>query len=68
MKDCVEKHLKDKVWDVKLPIHANTHSSVLIHEGSLNAPVVEEIAILMPDNNILTKNHMRYVTFNYRNQ
>ena len=68
VKDYVEEHLKDKVWDVKLSIHANNSPSSLIHDGRLNAPTVNEIAILLPSNDVLTKNHKRYVTINYRQQ
>ena len=60
IKEYVETHLKDKVWDVKLSIHANLSPSELIHKGRLNAPTVQEIAILMPDNDVITKNHKRY--------
>ena len=60
IKEYVETHLKDKVWDVKLLIHANLSPRDLIHKGRLNAPTVQEIAILMPDNDVITKNHKRY--------
>ena len=68
VKEYVEEHLQDKVWDVKLSIHANQSPSSLIHNGRLNAPTVNEIAILLPSNDVLTKNHKRYVTINYRQQ
>ena len=61
VKEYVETHLKDKVWDVKLSIHANLSPNDLIHKGRLNAPTVQEIAILMPDNDVITKNHKRYI-------
>jgi hypothetical protein len=59
VKEYVETHLKDKIWDVRLSIHANMSPNKLIHEGRLNAPTVKEIAILMPDNDVITKNHKR---------
>lgn len=59
VKEYVETHLKDKVWDVKLSIHANESPNSLIHKGRLNAPTVNEIAILMPSNDVITKNHKR---------
>jgi len=66
VKDYVERHLKDNVWDVKLSIHANESADSLVHAGRLNAPTVDEVAILLPDNDVITANHKRYVTFNYR--
>ena len=64
VKEYVETHLRDKVWDVKLSIHANESPSSLVHMGRLNAPTVKEIAILLPDNDIITKNHKRFVQVN----
>ena len=64
VKQYVEKHLKNKVWDVKLSIHANESPGSLTHKGRLNAPTVNEIAILLPSNDILTKNHKRLVNCN----
>ena len=66
VKEYVETHLKDKIWDVKLSIHANETPSSLKHKGRLNAPSVNEIAILLPSDDVITKNHKRYVTVNYR--
>ena len=66
VKEYVETHLKDKIWDVKLSIHANESPSSLKHKGRLNAPSVNEIAILLPSDDVITKNHKRYVTVNYR--
>ena len=66
MKQYVEEKLKGKVWDVKLSIHANEPAGTLVHKGRLNAPTVNEIAILMPNEDALTANHEHYVTFNYR--
>ena len=64
VKQYVEKHLKNKVWDVKLSIHANESPGSLTHKGRLNAPTVNEIAILLPSNDVLTKNHKRLVNCN----
>ena len=61
VKDYIETHLKDKVWDIKLFIHANDSPSVLKHKGCLNVPTVNEIAILLPSSDIITKNHKRQV-------
>ena len=66
VKDYVEKHLKDKVWDVKLSIHANESAESLVHAGRLNAPTVNEIAILLPSDDVITDKHKRYVTVNYK--
>ena len=66
VKDYVETHLNDNVWDVKLSIHANESADSLVHAGRLNAPTVNEVAILLPDNDVITANHRRYITFNYR--
>ncbi|KAL7532185.1 hypothetical protein ACHAWF_004044 [Thalassiosira exigua] len=63
VKDYVERHLKNKVWDVKLSLHANESAGERIHSGRLNAPAVKEIAILLP--NDITVNHNRQVVFNY---
>ena len=60
VKEYVEKHLKDKVRDVKLAIHANESPSSLIHKGRLNAPTVKEVAILLPSDDTITKDHNRY--------
>ena len=64
VKQYVEKHLKNKVWDVKLCIHANKSPGSLTHKGRLNAPTVNKIAILLPSNDILIKNHKRLVNCN----
>ena len=61
VKEYVETHLKDRIWDVKLSIHANESPSTLKHKGRLNAPTVNEIAILLPNSDIITKNHKRCV-------
>ncbi|MGI9458930.1 MAG: hypothetical protein ACR2NF_02935 [Pirellulales bacterium] len=63
VKDYVEQHLKDKVWDVKLSLHANESADDRVHSGRLNVPTVKEIAILLP--NDLTAKHERQVVFNY---
>ena len=63
VKEYVKKNLKDKVWDVKLSIHATTSTQQLIHQGHLNAPTVDEIAILLPSDDTITQKHMRYVLF-----
>ena len=57
-KQCVEEKLKNKIWDVNMAIHANESPSNLVHAGRLNAPTVDEVAILMPNNEI-TKHHNR---------
>ena len=59
VKEYVETHLKDKVWDVKLSIHANESPDPNIHKGRLNAPTVNEIAILLPSDDGLTESHKR---------
>ena len=61
VKDYIETHLKDKVWDIKLSIHANDSHSVLKHKGRLNVPTVNEIAIVLPSSDIITKHHKRQV-------
>ena len=66
VKKFVEKKLKNKVWDVKLSIHANEPARKLVHKGRLNAPTVNEVAIVMPTEDELTSKHERYVTFNYK--
>ncbi|KAL7547641.1 hypothetical protein ACHAWF_010925, partial [Thalassiosira exigua] len=62
-KDYVEQHLKNKVWDVKLSLHANESADKRIHSGLFNAPAVKEMAILLP--NDITANHNRQVVVNY---
>ena len=57
VKQYVEENLKGKVWDVKLSIHAEELAQDLKHKGRLNVPVVNEIAIVMPDSDVLTKDH-----------
>ena len=42
--------MQDKVWDVKLSIHATTSTQQLTHQGQLNAPTANEIAISSPKN------------------
>ena len=59
VKEYVEKELKDKIWDVKLSIHATESAETLKHQGRLNGPAVKEITILMPDSDDLTKDHKR---------
>ena len=59
MKEYIEKELNDKVWDVKLSIHAGESAEELRHQGCLNVPVVKEIAIVMPDSDLLSKDHNR---------
>ena len=61
VKDYIETHLKDKVWDIKLSIHANDPPSALKHKGRLNVPTVNGIAILLPISDIITKHHKRQV-------
>ena len=63
VKEFVEKNLQDQVWDVKLSIHATTSTQQLMHQGSLNAPTVDEIAILLPSDDTISQRHMRYVLF-----
>ena len=61
VKKYVEKQCNNKVWDVKLSIHAEQSAEELKKEGVLktNVPVVKEIAIVMPDSDLLSKNHKR---------
>ena len=59
VKHYVEENLKGKVWDVKLSIHAEELAQDLKHKGRLNVPVVNEIAIVTPDSDVLTKDHCR---------
>ena len=66
VKEYVETHLKDKIWDVNLAIHANSPATTLKHKGRLNAPTVDEIAVLLPSSDVIKKKHKRYVTVNYR--
>ena len=63
VKDYIEKNLQDKVWDVKHSIHATTSTQQLIHKHYLNAPTVDEIAILLPSDDTITQKHMRYELF-----
>ena len=44
VKEYVEKNLQDKVWDVKLSIHATESAQQLMDQGHLNVPTVDEIA------------------------
>ena len=41
VKEYVESHLKNKVWDIKLSIHANDSPNTLKHKGRLNVPTVK---------------------------
>ena len=61
MKEYVEKKCNNKVWDIKLSIHAEQSAEELKQQGRLktNVPVVKEIAIVMPDSDLLTKNDHR---------
>ncbi|KAL7553461.1 hypothetical protein ACHAWF_016745 [Thalassiosira exigua] len=63
VKDYVERHLKNKVWDVKLSLHANESADQRIHSGRLNAPAVKKISILL--SNDITANHDQQVVINY---
>ena len=56
VKEYVEQNLQDKVWDLTFSIHATTSTQQLIHQGHLNAPTVDEIAILLPSDDIITQN------------
>ena len=60
-KEYVEKNLQDIVWDVQLSNHATISTQQLIHHGCLNAPTVEEIAILLPTGDIIIRKYMRYM-------
>ena len=57
MKEYVEQKCKNRVWDIKLLIHAEQAAEELKQQGKLktNVPVVKEIAIVMPDSGLLTK-------------
>ena len=55
----VEEKLKNKIWDVNIAIHANESPSNFVHAGRLNAPTVDEVAILMPNDDEITKHHNR---------
>ena len=59
VKQYVEENLKGKVWDVKLSIHAEESAQDLKHKGRLNVPVVNKIAIVMTDSDVLSKYHCR---------
>ena len=61
VKEYVEKECNNKVWDVKLSIHAEQSAEELKQKGKLksNVPVVKEIAIVMPDSDLLSKNQKR---------
>ena len=54
IKDYIEKELQNKAWDVKLSIHATTSTQQLIDDSHLNAPTVNEIAILLPSDDSIT--------------
>ena len=57
VKQYVEENLKGKVWDVKLSIHAEESAQDLKLKGRLNVPVVNKIAVVMLDSDVLTKDH-----------
>ena len=59
VKQYVEENLKGKVWDVKVSIHDEELAQDLKHKGRLNVPVVNKIAIVMPESDVLTKDHCR---------
>ena len=61
MKEYVEQKCKNRVWDVKLSIHATQSAEELKQQGDLkpNVPVVKEIAIVIPDSDLLTKHDHR---------
>lgn len=65
---CVDGYLNDKVWNIKLSIYTNKSLSLLVHEGRLTAPNMEEIATLLLDNSSSANNHIRLIIVNYRNQ
>ena len=50
-----------QVWDVKLTIHATTSTQQLFHQGHLNAPTVDEIAILLPSDDTITQKHINLI-------
>ena len=62
VKEYVETHLKDKIWDVNLAIHVNSPATTLKHKGRLNAPAVDEIAILLPSSDVITKKSTKDMT------
>ena len=64
VKEYVENHLKDKVWDVRLSINANVSVDESIHRGRLNAPTQNEVAIMFPDD--ITGKQERHIVLNYR--
>ena len=55
VKEYIEKNLQDKLLDVKLGIHVTT--------STVNGPTVDEVAILLPRDDSITQEHMRYVLF-----
>ena len=61
VEEYIEKNLQDKVWDVKLFIHATTSTQQLIDQGHLNAPTVDGITIRLPSDDTTTQKHMRYI-------
>ena len=59
----LKKNLQDKVWEVKLSIHATRSTQQLIDEQHLNVPMVNKITILLPSDDPINQKHMRYVLF-----
>ena len=57
----LKKKCKNRVWDIKLSIHSEQAADKLKQQGKLkpNVPVVKEIAIVMPDSDLLTKHDHR---------
>ena len=63
VKEYIEKNLQDTVVDIKLGIHATTSMQQLVSAHHLNGPTVDEVAILLPSDDSITQEHMRYVLF-----
>ena len=68
VKEYVEKHLRGRVWDVQLSIHGNEPTSKAIHAGRLNIPTVNEVAILLPESNVISKDHKTGILLSITNK
>ena len=63
VKEYIEKNLQDKVLDANLGIHATTSMQQLVNAHHLNGLTVDEVAILLPSDDSITQECMRYVLF-----
>ena len=65
VKEILDKY-EGNVEVVKIGLHKS--QSMEVHEGRTNLPCVDEVAILYPENEGLTRDHKRWCAVDYRQQ